>query len=102
MTALWAAVAVGSAGCYLLKLAGVSMPERVLNQPRVQSIATYLPVAMLAALVVVQLIDHNGRYAVDWRVLAGVGAGLLALLMRRGLLVVFIVAIAVTALLRLL
>jgi hypothetical protein len=38
---------------------------------------------------------------VDWRTLVGVGAGVIALLLRRGLLMVFLVAIAVTALLRL-
>jgi hypothetical protein len=38
---------------------------------------------------------------VDWRTLAGVAAGVLALLLRRGFLEVFLVAIAVTALLRL-
>jgi len=44
----------------------------------------------------------GGRYALDWRTLAGVAAGVVALLLRRGLLVVFLVAIGVTALLRLL
>jgi hypothetical protein len=37
----------------------------------------------------------------DWRILAGVAAGVIALLLRRGFLVVFLVAIGVTALLRL-
>ena len=41
------------------------------------------------------------RYALDWRILAGVAAGVIALLLRRGFLVVFLVAIGVTALLRL-
>ena len=58
--------------------------------------------AMLAALVSVQLFDGGGRYAVDWRPLVGVAAGVVALLLKRGFLVVFLVAIGVTALLRLL
>lgn len=101
MTGLWIAVAVAAVGCYLLKLAGMSLPGSVLEHPRVQRVAGFLPVAMLSALVAVELFDGGGRYAVDWRVLAGVAAGVLALLLRRGLLVVFLVAIAVTAGLRL-
>jgi branched-subunit amino acid transport protein len=57
---------------------------------------------MLSALVAVELFDGGGRYAADWRILAGVAAAIVALLLRRGFLVVFLVAIAVTALLRLL
>jgi branched-subunit amino acid transport protein len=101
MTTLWMAVLVAAVGCYLLKLAGVSVPESVLNTPSVQRVADYLPVAMLSALVAVELFDGGGTYAVDWRTLAGVAAGVIALLLRQGLLVVFVVAIAVTALLRL-
>ena len=101
MTGLWIALMIASLGSYGLKLAGVSLPESVLNHPRVQRVAGFLPIAMLAALVAVQLFDHAGRYGVDWRVLAGVGAGVIALLLRQGVLVVFVVAVAVTALLRL-
>ena len=102
MTALWIALVLAALGSYLLKLAGLSVPESVLNQPRVRNVAHFQPVAMLAALVAVQLVDHGGHYAVDWRPLVGVCAGVVALLLRRGLLVVFLVAISVTALLRLL
>jgi branched-subunit amino acid transport protein len=101
VSALWVAVVLAAVGCYLLKLAGVSLPESVLNNPSVQAVAGYLPIAMLSALVAVELFDGGGRYAVDWRTLAGVAAGVIALLLRQGLLVVFVVAIAVTALLRL-
>jgi branched-subunit amino acid transport protein len=102
VSGLWVALMVACLGSYLLKLAGLSLPESVLTQPAVQRIARFLPVAMLSALVAVQLLDGGARYAVDWRTLAGVGAGVLALLLRAGFLVVFAVAIGVTALLRLL
>ncbi|MBA8795170.1 branched-subunit amino acid transport protein [Friedmanniella endophytica] len=102
MTALWATVLIASVGCYLLKLAGVSLPQAVLDQPTVRRIAGYLPIAMLAALAAVQLFSSGGQYAVDWRTVAGVLAGVVMLLLRRGFLVVFLVAIGVTALLRLL
>lgn len=103
MTALWAALVVAAVGSYLLKLAGMSLPESVLTHPRVQRVAFFLPVAMLSALVAVQLFDGGDRrYAWDWATLAGVAAAVVALLLRRGFLVVFLVAISVTALLRLL
>jgi branched-subunit amino acid transport protein len=101
MTTLWIALIISAVGSYLLKLAGISLPASVLNHPRVQRIATFLPVAMLAALVATQLFDGGGRYAVDWRTLAGVGAAVIALLLKRGFLVVFGVAVVVTAVLRL-
>ena len=102
MTGLWVALIIAALGSYALKLAGVSLPESVLNHPRVQRIAGFLPIAMLAALVAVGLFDRGGRYGVDWFVLAGVAAGVIALLLRQGVLVVLLVAVGVTALLRLL
>ena len=103
MTALWVALIVAAVGSYLLKLAGVSLPESWLANERVQRVAGLLPAAMLSALVAVQLFSGDGgHYRVDWRTLAGVGAAVVALILRRGFLVVFVVAISVTALLRLL
>lgn len=104
---LWVPVLVACVGSYLIKLAGLSLPSSVLAHPRVQRVTTLLPVAMLSALVCVQLLDRGaghggGPYALDWRVLAGVAAAAVALLLRRGFLVVFVVAVVVTALLRLL
>lgn len=101
MTALWVAVIIAAVGSYLLKLAGLSLPESVLNHPRVQRIAHYLPIAMLSALVITELFDGGRRFSVDWPVLAGFAAGVLMLILKRGLLVVFVVAVAVTAVLRL-
>jgi branched-subunit amino acid transport protein len=97
MTALWAAIIAASLGCYGLKLAGVSLPGPVLNHPRVQRIAGLLPIAMLTALVVTDLFDTNERYTANWHTLAGVGAGAIALRFVRSPLVVFLVAIATTA-----
>ena len=101
MTALWATVVVASLGCYGLKLAGVSLPGSVLKHPRVQRTAGLLPIAMLTALVVTDLFDANGRYTADWHTLAGVGAGAIALRLGRSPVVVFLVAIATTAVARL-
>jgi branched-subunit amino acid transport protein len=100
MTTLTATIIVASLGCYALKLAGLSLPASVLNHPRVQRTSGLLPVAMLSALVITDLFDENGRYSVDWHTLAGVGAGAIALRFGRSLVVVFVVAIATTAILR--
>jgi branched-subunit amino acid transport protein len=100
MTTLWITVLVASIGCYGLKLAGVSLPASVLSHPRVQRIAGLLPVAMLSALIVIDLFDANRHYSADWHTLAGVGAGGIALWRGRSLIVVFVTAIATTAVLR--
>ena len=102
MSPLWLAILIAAVGCYLLKLAGVSLPKSIFNHPKVQRAAQFLPIAMLSALVAVELFDGGGSYALDWRTLAGVAAGVIALLLRRGFLVVFLIAISATALLRLL
>ena len=101
MITVWATVLVASLGCYGLKLAGVSLPESVLSHPRVQRTAGLLPVAMLTALVVTDLFDANGRYTADWPTLAGIGAGAIALRFGRSPVVVFLLAIATTAVARL-
>lgn len=87
-------------GCYALKLAGLSLPDNVLDRPLVSRIADLIPVALLGALVVVQAFSIGQELTVDAR-LAGVGAGVLALLARAPFLVVVLVAAATTALLRL-
>ena len=92
---------MASLGCYCLKLVGVSLPQSVLGHPRVQRIAGLLPIAMLSALIITDLFDANRHYHADWRTLAGVGVGAVALWRGRSLLVVFVVAIATDALLRL-
>ena len=100
MTTLWATTLAASVGCYGLKLAGVSLPASLLSHPRVQRIAGLLPIAILSPLVVTNLIDANRPYSANWHTLAGVGAGAIALWRGRSLVIVFLVAIAVTAVLR--
>ena len=51
---IWVAILGAGAGCYLLKLAGLSVPSRVLDRPLVERIADLVPVALLSALVAVQ------------------------------------------------
>jgi len=98
---IWPAVLLASLGCYLTKLAGHSVPQRVLNQPRVSRVAALLPVSLLAALVAVQTFGAGQSLVVDAR-LAGVAAAAVALVLRAPFLVVIVVAGAVAAGLRLL
>jgi len=95
----WAAVLLGGLGCYLLKLAGLSLPARVLDHPLVERVADLIPVALLAALVAVQVFADGTRLTVDAR-LAGLAAATVALVLRAPFLVVVFVAAATAALLR--
>jgi branched-subunit amino acid transport protein len=92
----WAAILVSSLGCYLLKLAGLSVPKRWLEAPLVQRVAALLPIALLAALAAVQALATGTRLVVDAR-LAGVAAAVVALLFRAPFLVVVGVAAATAA-----
>jgi branched-subunit amino acid transport protein len=96
---MWWAV-LGGAGCYLLKLAGLSIPARVLERPLVERIADLIPVALLAALVAVQVFARGTQLTLDARA-AGLAVAVVALLLRAPFLVVVIAAALTAALLRL-
>ncbi|GAB3497868.1 AzlD domain-containing protein [Nocardiopsis coralliicola] len=96
MTA-WTAIAITAAGCYLLKLAGLAAPRRLLDAPAVQRFAAAVPVALLAALVAVQTFSDGGTaLTADTARLGGVAAAVTALLLRAPFLAV-VAAAAVTA-----
>jgi uncharacterized membrane protein len=97
---MWIAVLAGSAGCYLLKLIGLSVPRRLLANRRVQRVADLLPVAMLATLVALQTFSTATRLVLDARA-AGLAVALVAVLARAPFLVVVLLAVAATGLLRL-
>jgi uncharacterized membrane protein len=97
---IWAAVLAASAGCYAVKLAGLSVPRRILDDPRVRRIAALMPVALLAALVAIQTFSTGHDLVIDARV-AGMAAAVVAIRLRAPFLVTVAVAAIVTALLRL-
>jgi hypothetical protein len=78
---LWIATLGASALCYLLKVLGYSLPESLLNNPRIQRINTYIPIVLLSALVAVQTLTVESDIVIDHR-LAGVGVAAIALKMR--------------------
>jgi hypothetical protein len=97
---IWTAVLAGALGCYLLKLAGLSVPPRVLARPAAERIADLIPVALLAALVAVQVGSSGTALTLDARAL-GLGFAVVALLLRLPFLVVVVGASVVAALVRL-
>ena len=93
---MWAAVLLAGIGCYLLKLAGLSLPERVLSHPTVERVADLIPVALLAALVAVQVVADGTSLTLDARFL-GLAFAVVALLLRMPFLVVVVGAAVVAA-----
>ena len=96
---MWPAIILTAVGCYLLKLAGLSVPKKFLDQRYVQRLAALLPVALLGALVAVQALSSGAHLTADAR-LAGIAVGVLALVARAPFLVVVLAAAGATAVLR--
>ena len=101
MTELWIGLLLTAAGCYALKLAGLSLPARVLDHPMTVRAAALIPVALLGALVAVQVVGDGSVLNLDAR-LAALGVAALLLWWRMPFLVVVGAAAASAALLRLL
>ena len=98
---IWAGVLVASVWCYALKLAGLSLPQRWLQDPRVQRTVPLIPIALLAALVATQTFSSGQHLVLDVRAAALVVA-IVAVALRAPFLVVVAAAAATAALLRLL
>jgi uncharacterized membrane protein len=97
----WTVLLLASAGCYLLKLLGWSVPGRFLENPRVRRASQLLPVALLAALTVVQAFSTGRSLQLDARAV-GFAVAAVAVLLRAPFLVVVVLAAAAAALVRLL
>lgn len=97
----WVAIGIAVTGCYLLKLAGLSVPPRVLENPLVERVADLLPVALLSALIGVQVLGSGPHLVLDAR-LIGLGVAFVALLLRAPFIVVVFSAALAAGLARLL
>ena len=97
----WNVVLLASAAVLALKLVGYLVPPSFIERPTPSRVATLLTVALLAALVATQTLQHGTGIAIDARVPALAVAALL-LVLRAPFIVVVIAAAAVAALLRLL
>jgi hypothetical protein len=85
--------------CYLIKLAGLAVPQQVLEHPYVIRLGALLPVSLLAALVAVQTFATGESLTLDARA-AGVAVAAVALILRAPFLLVVVLATATAALLR--
>jgi branched-subunit amino acid transport protein len=100
MSAVWLAVVVVGVATVLLKATGpVLLGGRELP-PHVNALVVLLAPAVLAALVVTQVVGGERELVFDAR-LVGLGAACIAIALRAPLLVVVVVAAATTALARL-
>ena len=99
MTGTWVAVLATAAGCYALKLAGLTVPDRVLAKDRARRFAELVPVALLAALVAVETLTHGAAVTAGPARLAGLAAALLALTLRAPFLAVVVAAAGTAAVL---
>lgn len=97
---IWAPLLVASAACYVLKLAGLSLPQRIFQDARVQRTVPLLPVALLAALIATNTFSTSTHLVLDARAAAIAVAGI-AVLLRAPFLVVVASAAATAALVRL-
>lgn len=96
---MWTAIVLAGLGCYLLKLAGLSVPSSVLERPVIARVADLIPVALLAALVAVQVFATDSHLVIDARALALIFA-VVALALRAPFLVVVFGAALIAALSR--
>ncbi len=97
---LWAGLLIASAGCYALKLAGLSLPQSWLQDERIQRTVPLIPVALLAALVATQTFSTGHQLVLDVRA-AALAVAAIAVVLRAPFLVVVASAAATAALLRL-
>lgn len=97
---MWGAILAAGLACYLLKLAGLSVPSSVLARPWVARVADLIPVALLAALVAVQTFATGTALQIDVRALV-LGVSVILLLLRAPFLVVVFGSAAAAALIRL-
>jgi uncharacterized membrane protein len=101
MTQVWLTIGLVALASFTLKAAGpLVLGDRQLG-PRATRVVALLAPALLTALVLVDTVTSGQRLVVDPR-LAGVAAAGVAMLLRAPLLVSLGVAVATTALVRLL
>jgi uncharacterized membrane protein len=97
---VWLVVAVVGGATIALKTAGPLLVGGRSLPPKVASVFELLGPAVLAALVVTQLVGGDHRWVFDAR-LMGMGAAVVALALRAPILLTVVVAAAATAIVRL-
>lgn len=98
---VWLGVIVACLGCYALKYAGMSVPQRVLDSPVVRQLSLLLPVGLLAALAATQTLADGERLMLDARIV-GVLVAIIAIRLKCPFIMVVTLAAAAAAVARLL
>ncbi|SEJ48229.1 AzlD domain-containing protein [Demequina mangrovi] len=96
---MWVAIVAAGVLSFATKLAGHSVPESWLENPRVHRIAAFVTVSLLSALVAVQTFASGRTLVIDAR-LAAVAVAAVLLWRRAPFIVVVAVAAGVAAGLR--
>ena len=96
----WTVLLIASGACYALKLAGLSVPGRVLADERVQRIAAAMPIALLAALIALQTWTTGRSLTLDART-GGLVVAAVAVILRAPFIIVVALAALTAALIRL-
>ena len=100
MSAAWTAVLTVGAGTFLLKAVGPVLVSGRRIPARATKLLDMVPPAILAALVVTETLANGRSLVLDPR-LAGLAAGVVAVLLRAPLWFIVIVGALATALVRL-
>ncbi|MEO6604415.1 MAG: AzlD domain-containing protein [Aeromicrobium sp.] len=99
MTDLWLGIVIMIVGCFALKIAGLSVPAGLLNHPLTIRAADLIPVALLGALIAVQVFGDDTSLVIDARVLS-LGVAAVLLMLRVPFLPMVFIAALVAALVR--
>ena len=95
----WLLIVALLVGTYLIRAAGLLvLKDRELPRPLTHAL-TFVPAALLSALIAVQAVTTDGQFDLDARVF-GVLAALAAVVSRRRFAIVFVVGIGTTAVAR--
>ena len=94
---MWLVILGTAVGCYVVKLAGLSVPAAWVEQPWVARVVDFVPAALLAALVAVQAFASGNDLVLDGR-LVGLAVAAVALALRAPFIVVLLLAGAAGAL----
>ena len=97
MSTFWIAVIGSSALAFVIKFVGASVPETFLSNPRILRINTFIPVALLTALIAVNTFADKTKLVLDHRAL-GIAAAATLLIAKAPFPVVVVGAALTSAL----
>jgi len=95
----WVGIFGVSLVAYLTKLAGIAIPQQILERPYFAKLALLLPTALLAALTAVQVFGAANQVVIDARAI-GLLAGIIAYKLRAPFIVIVIAAASAAAVIR--